>query len=506
MQAKAWPFLIGRNRRFDYRVIVAPAFMTGAGMKTQWLAESIGAASEQTPAGSAIYREVQSPQSDRLTLVFRVLPAIARYLSVEAGTEPLVDEHSRPISLVEGLVLQDWVPSIKITEGEMQRAHEAVLRGFAEFWHSSSPLFPTSPSEAIELGTSNEAGNGSALQLTIMPPAAHDKILRPSESDPQLSTSRTSSGYNRYVLVRTISHPRKSPVCALASSPVEGLIAIRYMDQQVRVSLSEDPGPYGFLEPESSASMTSCSTVSFGSGGLLVATGIKARSYNSTVFWDVRTGKIRGTIPGAAPTLLSFSRGKETLLATGGIDATINLWTISMKEELRIRSYGQLVRHKNTVTALTFCPGKPYPNGLISGDRAGELIYWDAAEKVPGEHIVAHRVAINALAITRDSQFLATGGADGLIKIWTVEESKLVGSIKTPSRQINSLSFGMANDVLVWAGDDTVVRAWNWTKKGEVLSIQGHNAEVVAVTVSNDGKYLVSGDSDGVVNVWLYNR
>src|SRR5262249_6513410 len=49
---------------------------------------------------------------------------------------------------------------------------------------------------------------------------------------------------------------------------------------------------------------------------------------------------------------------------------------------------------------------------------------------------------------------------------------------------------------------DGVVKVWDRRSKSEVLTLSGHTATVTVVTFSSDGNRLASGSDDGDVRVW----
>src|SRR5947207_2819745 len=102
MSIKAWPFLISRNRVFDYRPIVVPQPLLEK--KTSTLLAEVAGGSLSAP-DTATYREVRSRLIGSMSLVFRVVRAEQHHVGL-SGSKPLKDEVGRPINLIEGLVLE----------------------------------------------------------------------------------------------------------------------------------------------------------------------------------------------------------------------------------------------------------------------------------------------------------------------------------------------------------------------------------------------------------------
>jgi hypothetical protein len=156
----AWPFLIGRSKNQDYRVVVVPGFMADSPLEGALLT---GTGGDPGPPGSALVREI-GPPGQRITAVYQVRPARADHDGVP-GAGPLSDAHGRPILLTEGLVLREPAASVLasgLSRQALTRAHALVAPAFQRFWSEESgfirrdgrafPLPPAAlPGELLDL-------------------------------------------------------------------------------------------------------------------------------------------------------------------------------------------------------------------------------------------------------------------------------------------------------------------------------------------------------------------
>lgn len=118
-----------------------------------------------------------------------------------------------------------------------------------------------------------------------------------------------------------------------------------------------------------------------------------------------------------------------------------------------------LAGHKSWVRALAFAAREQI---LFSGDYAGRILAWlSGAEKpMPAYNLDAHRGWVRALAVSPDGKMLASCGNDGLVKLWSVPDGKLL------------------------------------------RELAGHACHVYNVAFHPDGKHLISADLKGIVKVW----
>ena len=88
----AWPFLIGRTRSDDHRIVVIPAFMTDAPWAS---ALRSGTGGEPGPAVTAWVRELRVPGHDAVTAVYRIFLLDAADFGLP-GHGLLTDRAGRP--------------------------------------------------------------------------------------------------------------------------------------------------------------------------------------------------------------------------------------------------------------------------------------------------------------------------------------------------------------------------------------------------------------------------
>lgn len=70
---------------------------------------------------------------------------------------------------------------------------------------------------------------------------------------------------------------------------------------------------------------------------------------------------------------------------------------------------------------------------------------------------------VYSLCYSTDGQYLATGGADGKVKVWDLSNGKLLIEFNSSHTQpINSLSFNSTSTVLVSSSIDQQINIWNF--------------------------------------------
>ena len=172
------------------------------------------------------------------------------------------------------------------------------------------------------------------------------------------------------------------------------------------------------------------------------------------------------------------------------------------------------------------------PNSLAIEGREAFSAMAAARSKVPRPQIVvrfkAHASQALCIAWSPVERILASGGADGIIRLWNVQESKAPPADLDPvdnasgnklvgtRRWITGLSFSPEGKRLVAVCGDKMTHLWankpskptetntvaggKWIRLG--LPGRGHKAGVMAVSFAPDGTKFASADGEGTVMTW----
>ncbi|HGJ66993.1 TPA: T9SS type A sorting domain-containing protein [bacterium] len=105
--------------------------------------------------------------------------------------------------------------------------------------------------------------------------------------------------------------------------------------------------------------------------------------------------------------------------------------------------------------------------------------------------------AINAVKFTPDGRYLASGGDDGVPRLWDAETGELVREFQGNDCKIWSLDIKNTGDMLAIVNDSSEIFIWN-LDNGEIIKIIdyfkefGGRSNGRCVTFSHNGRYLAS--------------
>ena len=112
----------------------------------------------------------------------------------------------------------------------------------------------------------------------------------------------------------------------------------------------------------------------------------------------------------------------------------------------------------------------------------------------------AHTDIIRALSFSLDGCRLASGGDDGMIKLWDVESGALLWS-GGHTNHVSAVAFAPDGSLLASGGIDATVRLWD-PKTGAPLETLPHPDAVSEITWSPDERLLASGGFEGQIRLW----
>ena len=110
---------------------------------------------------------------------------------------------------------------------------------------------------------------------------------------------------------------------------------------------------------------------------------------------------------------------------------------------------------------------------------------------------------INAIAISPNSQTLASASDDKTIRLWDLQTGKARSTLHGHTHFVRSVAFHPQNHNLLVSGSrDRTIKLWNLQTHQATQTLVGHRHTLNAVLFSPDGTLLASGSADKQVKLW----
>ncbi|KAG2188406.1 hypothetical protein INT44_001159 [Umbelopsis vinacea] len=174
-----------------------------------------------------------------------------------------------------------------------------------------------------------------------------------------------------------------------------------------------------------------------------------------------------------------------------------------------ISTIRQCKGHQLAVTSVAMTENGKF---LYTASKDASIIKWDALtmkklHTFPGarkgvKNFNGHTDHILCLALSSDGQYLASGGKDKAIHIWSVTEDKHIVAFKQHKDSISSLAFRRGANQLYSASHDRTVKLWNVDERSYIETLFGHQDQITDIDTLARERCVTVGGRDKTARMW----
>ena len=112
---------------------------------------------------------------------------------------------------------------------------------------------------------------------------------------------------------------------------------------------------------------------------------------------------------------------------------------------------------------------------------------------------------INTVALSHDSQILASGEDDKRIKLWDLNTQQLIANLTGHTQAITSVIFIKNSTILATASNDKTINLWDVKTLTKIHTFTGHSHAIKSLAFDPNGQFLASGSWDKTIKIWDIN-
>ncbi len=158
---------------------------------------------------------------------------------------------------------------------------------------------------------------------------------------------------------------------------------------------------------------------------------------------------------------------------------------VGTEDDLLLREF----KHPDTVTCVAYTPNS---NTVATGCGDGLLRLWDVASGVKRAELPGHTDRIMCLAISHDGTTIVTGSDDASICIWNIVSGKLVYTLRGSTQAVRNVAFSPDGTRIVAVSEDGIGRVWDIASQEQIAILSARNIRLRQALFTDDGERIVS--------------
>lgn len=211
--------------------------------------------------------------------------------------------------------------------------------------------------------------------------------------------------------------------------------------------------------------------------------------------WDVGSGVLRHVLEGHRERIVSAVVTPDChYLATGSADGVIKLWDTDTGVQIH-----SICAHDGVVFALETTPGGDELVSCSGADFGFEELARECTVKLwrldCGRELYrfdGHRGAVRALAVDGSGRLAASCGTDGTCRVWDLKSGGAVRVFEHDGCPVRCAVWLSGNDRIATADQDGILRMFSVRDDRLVWRVQAHRSQVNVLLVGKDRRTLLT--------------
>ena len=189
-----------------------------------------------------------------------------------------------------------------------------------------------------------------------------------------------------------------------------------------------------------------------------------------------------------------IGRKSGTLMATGGDDKKVNIWSIG-----KPNCVASISGHQSAVECVALDGNE---QTVVAGSAGGTVKMWDVERHTVGRTLSGHRANCIAVQWHPYGEFFASGSIDTNLKIWDVRRKSCIQTYKGHTRGVRQILFSPDGRWVISGADDGLIKLWDLTMGKLLHEFTFHSGAITALAIHPSEFLMASASADRTVRLW----
>jgi WD40 repeat protein len=206
----------------------------------------------------------------------------------------------------------------------------------------------------------------------------------------------------------------------------------------------------------------------------------------------------RGLFGHTAPLTAAAVSADGGTLVTASEDGTALVWNLGAPQEPPTS-----LAAGSPVALLALSPDGRWL--ATTGEAPDTAQLWDLSGQGAPRALGGHSGDISALTMSGDGRLVATGAADGTVRVWNTEDPAappVVLSARGSASPVRAVALSADSAWALAGSDDGVSRLWSLSDPTSPRFTRDRRGPLTSAAISPDGRWLVTGSADGDAHLW----
>jgi WD40 repeat protein len=159
--------------------------------------------------------------------------------------------------------------------------------------------------------------------------------------------------------------------------------------------------------------------------------------------------------------------------------------------------------HELAVLTVAVSPDSNY---VATGSRDKSAKLWELSTGREVRSFLGHTASVISLEFSRDGKYLLTGSGDNSARIWEVATGKEIFSVQPDEERVTDVTFDPMGKFFVTVGFGRKAIVWGFPSKKKIkeLPADGYagSGGLIHLAISPNGEWLAIGEDNSVANVY----